>query len=94
MVERLMVVSAGELISISQLPNSFNRSTSKLGGVSINTLMPLKKAVYEVERQLIDMALDKYGSTYRAAAALGVNQSTIVRRMARFRTDAKSSVSQ
>ncbi|WP_459997532.1 hypothetical protein [Paradesulfitobacterium aromaticivorans] len=30
-------------------------------------------------------ALKKYGSTYKAAEALGVNQSTVVRRMARFR---------
>ncbi|MBP1759322.1 MAG: domain S-box [Firmicutes bacterium] len=93
MVERLMVVSAGESILISQLPVSFKRSTNNFGGVAVNSLMPLKEAVYEVERQLIDMALEKYGSTYRAAAALGVNQSTIVRRMARFRqADDKSSV--
>ena len=85
MVERLMVVSAGELILVSQLPSSFNRSASKSGGVSVNFLMPLKEAVDEVERQLIDKALEKYGSTYKTAAALGVNQSTIVRRMARFR---------
>lgn len=93
MVERLMVVSAGELILVSQLPISFNRSVSKSGGVSVNSLMPLKEAVDEVERQLIDKALEKYGSTYKAAAALGVNQSTIVRRMARFRrADAESAI--
>jgi len=91
MVERLMVVSAGELITVSQLPISFNRNASKSGGVSVDSLMPLKEAVDEVERQLIDKALEKYGSTYKAAAALGVNQSTIVRRMARFRrADAES----
>lgn len=93
MVERLMVVSAGELILVSQLPILFKRSASELGGVSVNSLMPLKVAVDEVERQLIDKALEKYGSTYKAAAALGVNQSTIVRRMARFRrADAESPV--
>lgn len=85
MVERLMVVSAGELIPVSQLPIPFNHSAHKLRGVSVNSFMPLKEAVDEVERQLIDKALEKYGSTYKAAAALGVNQSTIVRRMARFR---------
>jgi len=91
MVERLMVVSAGELITVSQLPIAFNRNANKSGGVSVNSLMPLKEAVDEVERQLIDKALEKYGSTYKAAAALGVNQSTIVRRMARFRrADAES----
>ena len=93
MVERLMVVSAGELILVSQLPPPFKRSAIKLGGISVNSLMPLKEAVDEVERHLIDKALEKYGSTYKAAAALGVNQSTIVRRMARFRrADAETSV--
>ncbi len=93
MVERLMVVSAGELIQVSQLPMPFQRSTSKLGGVSVNSLMPLKEAINEVERQLIEKAMEKYGSTYKVAAALGVNQSTIVRRMARFRrADAESLV--
>ncbi|HBW35303.1 MAG TPA: hypothetical protein DEF89_08115 [Desulfosporosinus sp.] len=91
MVERLMVVSAGELILVSQLPIPFKRSASELRGVSVNSLMPLKEAVDEVERQLIDRALEKYGSTYKAAAALGVNQSTIVRRMARFRRAAAES---
>lgn len=93
MVERLMVVSSGEIISLSDLPDSFKQSTGQYSGVSVNSLMPLRDAVYEVERQLIDRALEKYGSTYKAAAALGVNQSTIVRRMARFRrADAKSSM--
>ena len=92
MVERLMVVSAGELILVSQLPIHFKQSASKSGGILVNSLMPLKEAVDEVERQLIDKALEKYGSTYKAADALGVNQSTIVRRMARFRrADAESS---
>ena len=85
MVERLMVVSSGEVITLSDLPDSFKQSTGQVGGVSVDSLMPLRDAVYEVERQLIDKAMEKYGSTYKAAAALGVNQSTIVRRMARFR---------
>ncbi|KUO71585.1 MAG: hypothetical protein APF81_26780 [Desulfosporosinus sp. BRH_c37] len=93
MVERLMVVSAGELILASHLPVPFKRNASKLRGVSVNSLMPLKEAIDEVERQLIDKAIEKYGSTYKVATALGVNQSTIVRRMARFRrADAESSV--
>jgi transcriptional regulator with PAS, ATPase and Fis domain len=67
-------------------------TTNETGGITVNSLMPLKEAVNEVERQLINIALERYGSTYKAAAALGVNQSTIVRKMARFRqTDLKLS---
>ncbi|GAB6171199.1 hypothetical protein JCM15765_06770 [Paradesulfitobacterium aromaticivorans] len=85
MVERLMVMAPNELITLPQLPPVFHRHASKEGGVSVHSLMPLKEAVMEVERQLIEKALKKYGSTYKAAEALGVNQSTVVRRMARFR---------
>ncbi|WP_206808925.1 sigma-54-dependent Fis family transcriptional regulator [Paradesulfitobacterium ferrireducens] len=85
MVERLMVMAPSELITLSQLPPVFQRQGSEEGGVSVHSLMPLKEAVMEVERQLIEKALKKYGSTYKAAEALGVNQSTVVRRMARFR---------
>ncbi len=68
------------------------RTPNETGGVTVNSLMSLKEAVNEVERQLIDKALERYGSTYKAAAALGVNQSTIIRRMTRFRqTDLKLS---
>lgn len=85
MVERLMVVSPTEQISLAQLPSTFRQQEDENGGVSVHSFMPLKEAVMEVERQLIGKALQKYGSTYKAAEALGVNQSTIVRRMARFR---------
>ncbi len=91
MVERLMVVSPGEQILVSQVPQVLQRDEGKDGGVSVRSLMPLKDAVEEVERQLISQAMEKYGSTYKAAAVLGVNQSTVVRRMARFkRTTAKN----
>ena len=85
MVERLMVMAPSELITLPQLPPVFQRHANEDGGVSVHSLMPLKEAVMEVERQLIEKALKKYGSTYKAAEALGVNQSTVVRRMARFR---------
>ncbi|KUO78496.1 MAG: hypothetical protein APF81_22080 [Desulfosporosinus sp. BRH_c37] len=83
--------------SLERPAGSFNlqeikRTPNETGGVTVNSLMPLKEAVNEVERQLIVKALERYGSTYKAAAALGVNQSTIVRKMARFRqTDLKLS---
>ncbi len=84
MVERLMVVSPGEQILLSQVPQVLQRGGDRDRGVSVHSLMRLKDAVEEVERQLISQAMEKYGSTYKAAAALGVNQSTVVRRMARF----------
>ncbi len=84
MVERLMVVSPGEQILLSDVPLALQKREVRDGGVSVHSLMPLKDAVAEVERQLITKAINKYGSTYKAATVLGINQSTVVRRMARY----------
>ncbi|CAA7601143.1 RNA polymerase sigma factor 54 interaction domain protein [Acididesulfobacillus acetoxydans] len=88
MVERLIVMAPGELITLSLLPPVFQSPPEEGGGVSVRALMPLKEAVLEVERQLIERAMAKYGSTYKAAEALGVNQSTVVRRLAKLRRKA------
>lgn len=42
-------------------------------------LMPLKEAKWEVEKQLVTQAYKQLGSTYKAAEALKVDQSTIVK---------------
>lgn len=42
-------------------------------------LMPLKEAKWQVEKQLVTQAYRQLGSTYKAAEALKVDQSTIVK---------------
>lgn len=42
--------------------------------------MPLKKAVDMLEKELIENALRKHGSTYKAAKVLGVTQPTVFRK--------------
>jgi TyrR family helix-turn-helix protein len=51
--------------------------------------MNLNEAVENVERKLIKMAVDKYGSGKKAAEFLGVNQSTISRKMSQYGITAK-----
>ena len=46
--------------------------------------MPLKEAVNEVEKKLISLAQKEGKSTYEIADMLGVNQSTIVRKMKKY----------
>ena len=53
-------------------------------GVVVNGLPPLTRAVAEVERTLVERALEKGGSTRRAAELLGVSQSTIMRKIKEF----------
>ena len=49
--------------------------------ITIDKIMPLKDAVESIEQEMIQRALEKYGNTRAAAKALGVNQSTVVRKM-------------
>ena len=53
-------------------------------GVVVNGLPPLTRAVADVERTLVERALEKGGSTRRAAELLGVSQSSIMRKIREY----------
>jgi transcriptional regulator with PAS, ATPase and Fis domain len=79
-VERLVILTDGDLISVPDLPPCIAGDESERA-VAVNRIMPMKDAVNMVERQLVLMAMEKYGTTTRAAEALGVDQSTISRKL-------------
>ena len=87
-VERLVVTSERNQITINDLPNEIynKKEENNSGGVFVSRLMPLKEATALIEYQLIEKALEEGGSTYRAAEILEVDQSTIVRKMKKYRT--------
>ena len=80
-VERLVILTDGDLIA----PDASDviLSGEKNEGVTVNRIIPLKDAVSTVEHQLISMAMKKFGTTTRAAEVLGVDQSTISRKIKR-----------
>ena len=53
-------------------------------GVVVNGLPPLNKAVEELERTLVQRALEKGGTTRKAAELLGVSQSSIMRKIREY----------
>ena len=78
-VERLAVLSDSDLISARDL---FDTPWQEEGsGVRVDRIMPLKEAVNAVERQLIRMTMEKFGTATKAAEILGVDQSTISRKL-------------
>ena len=79
-IERLVVLSEKDSITISDLPVYILADNSD-SGIKIKRIMPLKDAVNSVEQQLIQLAMDKYGTTTQAAYVLGVDQSTISRKL-------------
>ncbi|TYP57863.1 sigma-54 interaction domain-containing protein [Thermosediminibacter litoriperuensis] len=85
-IERLVVISEDNYITKKDLPVELlnGEETNKSEGVYVSEIMPLKKASALVEYQLIKRAIEKGGSTYKAAEILGVDQSTIIRKLKKF----------
>jgi len=92
LIERLVVTVEGDEITVRDLP----RAILEEGGVSqphvvVGGIMPLRQAVEEVERQLIQRALAEKRSTYSIARLLGVNQSTVVRKIRKYAANRRAS---
>jgi transcriptional regulator with PAS, ATPase and Fis domain len=85
LVERLIVTAQTPIIDYADLPkNIIDDAVRASEAVTVNALTTLNEAIEAVERQLIEMAISKYGSGNRAAEALGVNQSTISRKARQY----------
>ena len=52
--------------------------------ITINNIMPLQEAVSKVEKKLLAMVREQGKTTYQMAEILGVNQSTIVRKIKKY----------
>ncbi|WP_050689332.1 sigma 54-interacting transcriptional regulator [Priestia megaterium] len=84
LVERLFVLTEGEWIQEEKLMSDILVSAKNEKKIEIHELMPLKDAVHLVEQELLRKAKKKYKSTTQIARVLGVNQSTISRKLSRF----------
>ncbi|KAF1086017.1 Limonene hydroxylase [Sporotomaculum syntrophicum] len=90
-VERLLVTSTEPVIKSVAIPlNNTTPQRQETNKVTVQGILPLKTAQLEMERQLIGYALKELGSTYKAAKALQVDQSTIVRKVNRLKNNGMS----
>lgn len=86
-IERLIVSTPEAIINRERVEDCIflqHNSLSSPRKVVVNRIIPLKDAVEEVEKQLITQAMALYRNTRKTATALGVNQSTIVRKMQKY----------
>jgi len=84
-VERLTITTQDTFIDVECLPNKIQGNEDEGNDlIQVRRIMNLNEAVEDVERKLIKMAVDKYGSGKKAAELLGVNQSTISRKMSQY----------
>lgn len=82
LLEQLVVTGMHEIITVEDLPAAFagkNSVDNKTG-----ELLPLREVLENTERQLLERAFSCYGSTYKIARVLGINQSTVVRKAAKY----------
>lgn len=79
-VERMVVLSPHNMIGKESLPEAITNSRRKTV-VHVDGIIPLREAHQMVEDMLIQMVKEKYSTTTQMAEALGVDQSTISRKL-------------
>jgi TyrR family helix-turn-helix protein len=82
LTERLMVTSNDRIIKTTDLPGHINKLRQK--NDNDKALCSLRQTVENAERQLLEKAFKRYKTTYQIAQALGINQSTVVRKAAKY----------
>ena len=84
--ERLVVMSETEVVDISDLPSQVvgRTKTGMPEDLDWPETISLQQALESVERTLLSRARERYRSQASIAEALGVNQSTIARKLKRY----------
>ena len=83
-IERLVLTTTKPIITIDSLPEKIMNSDEMSSAVKVSRIVKLDVAIREVEKELIKMAINEYGTTTKAAEALGINQSTVSRKAATY----------
>lgn len=83
-MERVVVTTAGPAVEAADLPEALRaQSEAERQAVVVHRLVALTAAQDDVERQLLDLARRQGRTTYEMARLLGINQSTVVRKLQR-----------
>lgn len=91
-IERIYVTSLSSTIEKEDVHDvlhlsELNKKTVKKANVQVNNIIPLKEAVEELEKELIHKALKNCDSYRKVAKLLGVNVSTISRKIKKYEED-------
>jgi transcriptional regulator with PAS, ATPase and Fis domain len=84
-IEQLLVINDTDVITVNDLPKMLFKSIAK-----DEEALSLNELVGKLEFEKITHALKKYGSTRKAASALGISQSTVVRKLKRLKVNGDS----
>jgi len=82
-VERLVIIKEGIVDAYDiEMEHDFELEKS---GVKVNRILPLKEAVNETEKQLIDLAMKISQNSYEVADILGISQANAYRKMKKYK---------
>jgi PAS domain S-box-containing protein len=85
--ERLVVMTESELIGLSDLPPDILGQTGMAPLVSTGPELTLAQALENTERTLLMEARQRHGKQVEMAKALGIDQSTIARKLKKYGID-------
>jgi TyrR family helix-turn-helix protein len=84
-IEQMLVMTEDEEIKISHLPTyMLNRSLTVGADRMVESNMSLDRAVERLEMQMLQHAMRTHGSTRKAASALKISQSALVRKIKKY----------
>ncbi|PKM84864.1 MAG: Fis family transcriptional regulator [Firmicutes bacterium HGW-Firmicutes-11] len=86
-IERLVITTKDRMIRPENLPSYIFESTRQPGEFNIGTVVNLKEALDEAEKQILIGTLKKYHTTREMAKVLGISQPTVVRKLAKHQID-------
>ena len=87
LVENIVVLEQDEVMRAKHLQERYCKGEMPLGEVTVKGILPYKEALSQMERQLLENTRNQFGSTRKMAEALGLNQSTISRKLRQYDLD-------
>ena len=85
LIEQLIILTPRKTIQANDLPEHIRLERREVGPAEVRDGLNLKQAVEQVEKDLINQALDQHGTQARAALHLGIDQATLSRKIRRHR---------
>ena len=86
-IERVVVISEGDVITTKDLPEHLQVATPQGDGIAVKGIMNWYEARDALEEQLLANAASKYHSTYEIARVLGVSQSMVFKKLTKLKED-------
>ena len=83
-VERLVLTVPRTIITAEELPDFIINQEDECTAIKVDRIISLDQAMTIVEKELYQMAINEYGTMAKAADVLGVNQSTVSRKLAQY----------